>query len=103
MSTLLEVSFAPMDKGESVGEYVAKALDVIDKSGISYKLGPMGTCLEGEWDEVMGVVKQCFDVLKEESNRIYITIKADYRKGKEDTLNKKIATVEQRLGRSLNK
>ena len=103
MSTLLEVSFAPMDKGESVGEYVAKVLDVIDKSGISYKLGPMGTCLEGEWDEVMGVVKQCFDVLKEESNRIYITMKADYRKGKEGSLNKKIATVEQRLGRSLNK
>jgi uncharacterized protein (TIGR00106 family) len=54
---LLEFSMSPMDKGESVGQYVARSLDIIDKSGVPYRLNPMGTVLEGEWDEVFAVVR----------------------------------------------
>ncbi len=46
-------------QGESVGEYVAGSLDFIDRSGCRTALIPLGTVLDGEWDEVMGVVKQC--------------------------------------------
>jgi hypothetical protein len=46
-----------MDKGESVGPYVARALDIVDRSGLPYKLGPLGTCIEGEWPDVMQVVQ----------------------------------------------
>ena len=49
---LLEFSMSPLGKGESVGKYVARSLDIIDKSGVDYRLNPMGTVLEGEWDEV---------------------------------------------------
>jgi len=49
MSVLLETSLTPLDKGESVGRYVSRSLEIIDKSGIDYRVGPMGTCLEGEW------------------------------------------------------
>ena len=41
-------SISPMDKGESLGEFVAASLDLIDKSGLAYKVGPMGTTVEGE-------------------------------------------------------
>ena len=67
---LLEFSMAPAGKGESVSEYVARILDVIDKSGVPYQLTPMGTILEGEWTQVMGVVTACFEALKADCNRI---------------------------------
>ena len=49
---LLEFSMSPMDKGESVSKYVSRSLNIVDESGVDYRLNPMGTVLEGEWDEV---------------------------------------------------
>ncbi|MBF0612819.1 MAG: MTH1187 family thiamine-binding protein [Magnetococcales bacterium] len=103
MSVLLEFSMTPLDKGESVSPYVSRSLDIIDKSGIPYKLGPMGTCLEGEWDEVMGVVKACLERMQEDCVRISISIKADYRKEGQNRLAGKIASVEGKVGRPLQK
>ena len=100
---LLEFSMSPMDKGESVSPYVARSLDIIDQSGVPYKLGPMGTCLEGEWDEVMGVVKQCLDRMEEDCVRVSLLIKADVRQGKSGRLKSKIASVEAKLGRDVIK
>ncbi|MGB9623407.1 MAG: thiamine-binding protein, partial [Phycisphaerae bacterium] len=51
MSTLVEFSMSPMGKGESVSEYVAHSLEIIEASGVPYRMGPMGTVLEGEWSE----------------------------------------------------
>ena len=98
---LAEISMWPMDKGESVGVYVAQVLDVIDRSGLPYKLGPLGTCIEGEWDEVMAVVKKCFDLLADQSNRVAVTMKMDWRKGRSGSLEGKVASVEQKVGRKL--
>lgn len=60
MSVLLEFSMTPIDQGESVSTFVARSLELIEKSRVEYRLGPMGTCLEGDWDEVMAVVRQYF-------------------------------------------
>lgn len=103
MSVLLEFSITPLDKGESVGAFVARSLDVIDKSGLPYRLGPMGTCLEGEWEEVMAVVKRCFDQMKRDCRRITISMKADYREGVSGRLEGKVASVEKHLGRPIKK
>jgi uncharacterized protein (TIGR00106 family) len=100
---LAEISMWPMDKGESVGAHVAKVLDVIDRSGLSYKLGPLGTCIEGEWDEVMAVMKQCFDTMSADSNRIACTVKMDWRKGRSGMIEHKVHSVEEKLGRALRK
>ncbi len=98
---LAEFSIWPMDKGESVGQYVARCLDLIDKSGLPYRLGPLGTCVEGEWDEVMGVIRQCYEALAADCNRISCTVKIDYRKGRKDMLSSKVESVERALGRKL--
>ena len=100
---LAEVSIWPMDKGESVGPYVARALDVIDRTGLPYKLGPLGTCIEGEWAEVMAVIQRCYEELAKDSNRIACTVKMDWRKGASGRLEGKVASVEQKLGRTLKK
>lgn len=98
---LAEISMWPMDKGESVGDYVAPLLDIIDRSGLPYKLGPLGTCIEGEWDEVMAVVKQCHDHLASQSSRIACTMKMDWRKDHTGSLESKVRSVQEKVGRKL--
>jgi len=98
---LLEFSMSPLGKGESVGKYVARSLEIVDKSGVDYRLNPMGTVLEGDWDDVLGVVKQCFERMKKDCNRISCSIKVDYRKGAKGRLSGKVMSVEKRLGRKL--
>lgn len=98
---LLEFSMSPMDKGESVGKYVSRSLDIIDKSGVPYRLNPMGTVLEGEWDEVFDVVKKCYDRMRKDCRRITIGIRVDYRKGAKGRLESKIASVERTLKRKV--
>lgn len=98
---LLEVSMSPLGKGESVGKYVARSLEIIDKSGVEYRLNPMGTVLEGEWDEVMAVVRQCYERMRKDCNRISCSIKIDYRKGTAGRLDSKVASVQKRLKRTL--
>lgn len=98
---LLEFSMSPLGKGESVGKYVARSLDIVDRSGVAYRLNPMGTVLEGEWDEVMAVVKQCYTRMRKDCHRISCSIKIDYRKGKQGRLEGKVASVESRLKRKL--
>ena len=103
MSVLLEFSMTPLDKGESISPYVSRSLDIIDKSGVDYRLNSMGTVLEGDWDQVMGVVKQCFERMSEDCNRITCSLKIDYRKGKEGRLTAKVKSVEEKVGRTLRK
>jgi uncharacterized protein (TIGR00106 family) len=99
---LAEFSIWPMDKGESVGAYVARALDIVDKSGLAYKLGPLGTCLEGEYEQVMRVIQQCHEALLKDSSRVSCTIKMDYRKGMTGRLQGKVRSVEEKVGRKLS-
>jgi len=98
---LLEFSLYPTDKGESVSNYVKRNLEIIDDSGLPYKLGPMGTCLEGEYDEVMAVVKMCFDRMAEDCGRVACQIKVDYRAGHSGRLDTKVQTVKDKTGRDL--
>lgn len=99
---LLEFSMTPLDKGESVSQYVSRSLDIIDKSGLPYKLNPMGTVIEGSFEEVMAVVKSCHERMSQDCSRISTVIKMDYRKGKPGRIESKIKSVEKKLGRGLN-
>jgi uncharacterized protein (TIGR00106 family) len=99
---LLEFSMSPFDKGDSLSQYVARSLDIIDKSGLAYQLTPMGTIVEGEWDEVMALVTACHKRMAQDCNRISTSIKIDYRVGKSGRLKSKIQSIENKLGRALS-
>ena len=98
---LIELSMSPLDKGPSVSKWVARSLEIIDRSGLDYRLGPMGTCIEGEWDEVMAVVRKCLRRMSRDCVRITFSIKGDWRKGKKGRLASKVAAVEKIAGRRL--
>jgi uncharacterized protein (TIGR00106 family) len=98
---LLEFSMSPMDKGESVSDYVSRSLEIVSGSGVDYRLNPMGTVLEGEWEEVMCVVKECYETMRSDCKRITCSVKIDYREGKNGRLESKMASVENKLGKKL--
>jgi len=97
MSTLAELSIFPLDKGESLSPYVAKVIKVIQASGLAYELTPMGTCLEGEFTQVMQTVQDCFHVLEPECKRIYLSLKIDYRQNRTNGLKQKVESVTNKL------
>lgn len=97
MSVIVDFSIFPVDRGESVSAYVARAVKLIKESGLPYELGPMGTCVEGEWNEVMGLVGRCLDALKQDCGRVYMTIKVDYRKGPSGRMGAKMRSVENKV------
>lgn len=94
---------SPFGKGESLSPYVSRILDVVDKSSVRYKLTPMGTILEGEWEEVLQVVTACFNELEKDCNRISTNIRIDFRKGSTSRMQQKIESIENRLNRNLSK
>lgn len=97
MSVIIDFSIFPMDKaGDSLSPYVARALDIIKNSGLKHQLGSMGTSIEGDWDEVMAVVNECYRELEKDSDRIYINIKADCRKGRTDGMTSKVQSVREK-------
>lgn len=99
---LLEFAMAPHGQGESLSAHVARILDIVDRSGVPYRLTPMGTILEGEWEDVMGVVTACFKNLQSDCSRIGMNLKVDYRAGPDSRLSSKMTKVEERLGRKLS-
>jgi uncharacterized protein (TIGR00106 family) len=98
---LLEFAMNPPDRGDGLSGYVARILDVIDRSGVPYQLTPMGTILEGSFDDVMKVVGDCFRTLEPDCARIGMNLKLDYRAGTGSRLKSKIDAVEKQLGREL--
>jgi len=92
---IIELSIVPLGRGPSLSSDLAGILTLIDESGLPYKLTPMGTCIEGEWDQVMELVKRCHMKMTEIAPRTITTIKIDDYKGKKDQLHGKIESVER--------
>ncbi len=97
MSVLAELSLFPLDKGESLSPYVTRMVRIIKDSGLDYTLHSMGTCLEGEWQEVLEVVNKCFQDLQQDCGRIYLTLKVDYRRSGSKRMVQKVESVQRQL------
>ncbi len=100
---VLEFNMFPVGKGESLSGYVAKSLEIVDQSGLDYECHSLGTTIEGRYDEVMDVVRQCFEAMAAECDRIESVIKLDYRKGQKGRLKSMVSSVEHKLGKVLKK
>ncbi len=101
MSVLLNFAIFPTDKGgKGISEYVSKVLKMIDESGVSYKLNPMGTTIETEtMAEALGVVQKAYEVLEPHADRVYSAITVDVRKDRKNGMVQKIASIEEKVGK----
>jgi len=100
---LIEFSVIPIGVGESMGDQIAKVVKIVDESGLPYKANPMGTVIEGNWDEVMTIIKKCHQEVIKSSPRIITSISIDDRPGKPNRITEKLKSVEKRLGKEVKK
>lgn len=98
---LAEIQFIPVGTGEEIKELIAKTVDIIEQSELDYQHTSMGTIVEGEWDEIMALVRKCHDRLLEDAGRVVTHIKIDDRKDARNRLRRQVLEVEYALGRGL--
>lgn len=98
---LLEFSVTPLDKGDSVSAYVARCLELVEASGLDYRLHAMGTIVEGELDQVLDLMRRCIEAVASDCDRVTCAAKLDLRRGRSGRLDAKVAAVEKHLGRKL--
>jgi uncharacterized protein (TIGR00106 family) len=97
-TVLVAFSVSPLGgESDSVAEAVAAAVRVVRESGLPNETNAMFTLLEGEWDEVMAVVKRATEVVQASAPRVGLVIKADIRPGYTNQLREKVERVEQHL------
>jgi uncharacterized protein (TIGR00106 family) len=90
-------SISPIGAGESVSQAVAECVAIVRESGLPNETNAMFTNLEGDWDEVMGVIKRCVDHLSTTAARVSVVIKIDHRSGVTGGLHSKVESVERHL------
>lgn len=90
-------SITPVGIGESVGAAVAEAVRLVRASGLPNETNAMFTNVEGEWDEVMNLIKSCVIEVSKSAPRVSVVIKVDHRRGSMDALHAKVAAVESHL------
>lgn len=94
---IVAFSVTPLGIGEDVGPAVAEAIRVVRASGLPNRTDAMFTSIEGDWDEVMSVVKKAVDAVSARAPRVGVVLKADIRPGVTDGLQSKVEFVEKYL------
>jgi uncharacterized protein (TIGR00106 family) len=100
---LVELSIVPLGTGTQISDQIAEALEVVDASGVPYQLTPAGTCIEGEWDDVMPLVRQCHERVRALSPHVFTTIRIEDEEGARDKLTRNVASVEEKVGHALKR
>jgi uncharacterized protein (TIGR00106 family) len=100
---IAEFSVVPVGKGEELAKLVAGVVDIVDRSGLPYQLTAMGTLVEGEWDDVLALIKECHFKMRRQGARVLTRISIDDRENAVNRLTGKVRDVEKALGRELRK
>jgi len=99
---LVELSINPLGRGSHISGDLANILNLIHDSGLSYVLTPLGTCIEGDWDEVMPLIKQCHYEALRLSPHVMTTIRIEDEQGASDKIHENIRSVERAAGREFH-
>jgi uncharacterized protein (TIGR00106 family) len=98
---LVELSIIPLGRGEHLSTALAEVLEVVDASGLRYCLTPTGTCIEGEWDDVMALVRRCHERARASSRHVMTTVRIEDEEGATNKLVDNVEAVERAAGRKL--
>jgi len=98
---LFSLAMFPVGSGDSLVDPVAEVVDEIDRAGLRYRVNGADTVIEGDWDEVMPVIRRAEERLRETHDRIYMVLTMDDHRGGGNRLDGAVADVERKLGRPL--
>ena len=91
---LVQFSIVPVDRGH-MGRDVAKAVDILQSTDLKFQVGPMGTCVEGDWEPIFAAIRRCHEVVAKEHERVITTITIDDRKHFHHPLEKMAESLTQ--------
>lgn len=100
---LVELAILPLGGDTHLSDEIAEVLKIIDASGLPYQLGPAGTCLEGDWDSVLPVLRRCHERARQLSTHVVTLIKIEDEEGARDKLTRNVSSVEEKVGRRLGR
>jgi uncharacterized protein (TIGR00106 family) len=95
---LFELSLIPLGGDAHHSDEIAEALKIIESSGLPYQLAPMGTCIEGDWDAVLPVIRQCHARMREKSPHVITLLRIEDEEGARDKIRRNVTSVEEKLG-----
>lgn len=98
---LFEVSVIPLGGDIHMSDELGDVLSVIDRSGLPYQLGPGSTCIEGDWDEAIAVVRDCHREARRRSKHVVTLVKIEDDEGQSGKLLSNVSSVEEKAGRPL--
>jgi uncharacterized protein (TIGR00106 family) len=97
---LVQFSIYPM-QAEHLSKDLARVIESLEATGLDYRLGPMSTAVEGDWDRVLAAIRRCHEAVAQSHDRVITTIVIDERKHQPHHLAEMVASVEQQLGRQV--
>ncbi len=97
---IVQFSVNPMDS-EHISEDINKITAYLDKVGLDYEVGPIGTSIQGDWDTIMPVIQRCHQMIVRDHARVLTTITIDDHKYKEHSLETAMSTVAEPAGISI--
>lgn len=98
---MVEFSVTPLDRGVSIAGFTSEAIEMVSRSGLKYRVGPMGTTIEGEIGDVMALIAECLTGLSQKSERVIFSVQGDLRHKTESQMQHAIDRVEEILGQDL--
>ena len=96
---VLELSIVPLGRGRSISADVADLMKIIDASGLDYRLTAAGTIIEGTWDQLMSVAKNCHGEMRKKTDRVITLMKVDDYGNRSGRLTASVESVEKKLGK----
>ena len=100
---LVELSIIPLGTDTHLSDEIASVMKVVDDSDLAYQLTPSGTCIEGDWDEVMDLVRRCHEQAREHSPHVITTVKIEDQEGVPNQITSNIRSVEGIVGKTLSR
>ena len=94
---LAAFSITPLGAGDSVSDSVAEAVRIVRSSGLPNETNAMFTNVEGDWEEVMDLIRRCVERVLDDAPRVSVSMKLDVRPGVTDALTAKVQAVEDHL------
>jgi uncharacterized protein (TIGR00106 family) len=94
---LVDLSIVPLNGNEHTSDEIARALSIIEASGVRYELTPAGTCLEGSWEEVMPVIERCHREVRKHAPHVVTLIKIEDDEGSSNKLSDNVESVRRKM------
>jgi uncharacterized protein (TIGR00106 family) len=100
---LAELTIIPIGTGPHLRDQLADIVGIVDESGLPYLLTPSGTCIEGEWDDVMDVVHRCHDKARQKASHVQTLISIEDEKNAKNKLRANVEGLEKKIGHPLRR